>query len=397
MRASRRLQDSSATNSSCRALILSLHPDSSGFRELVDSQAQVIDWHWVLRRAKAHKVAALVAARMEECGLVPILDGEIGQRVREIRQEAKARTVVAVRTLRRLKEAFEQVSVPFFAIKGNVLAEHVYGDPSLRRFVDVDIVIRHAMLSRAEGALRSIGYRLGQVEELLAASPQGPVEWQAAEAITRKFYERFEYELPFYEPRGGELLPVDLHWHVARVFRLNVDAPHLWDQTIAVAVDGMPILTLNPPATLIHLSLHASTCTLAAFRLLHFCDVAWAAMRWRGHSDALWALAQEWGVAAHVGEVLETVRRVLGVPIPLLDHPCPPSLRSPARRRLTPAFLAAAGRDSDWSMPRRVWGELVWNVGMGCLGSNVVRSMRTRLARLQWIAQRWSSRRQAAA
>src|SRR5262249_47805227 len=162
----------------------------------------------------------------------------VAQRFQAFRQEARQHANAAQHTLHRLAELFNPEGIPLFVIKGSVLAEHVYADSSLRRFADVDLVTRRAMLGRAEALLRSLGYQFGQVEELLATSPKGPIESQAAEALTRRFYERFQYELPFDAPRGGELLPVDLHWHVAPALRLKVSAEQLWEQTVPVFVAG---------------------------------------------------------------------------------------------------------------------------------------------------------------
>lgn len=404
MGVSHSLQDPAGRELSRRALVLSLHPDSSAFRRWVGLHASAIDWPWVLRRAQAHKVAALLAARVEECGLMTSLDADVGKRLREVRQEARARGQVAHRTLQRLAELFGDAGIPFFVIKGSVLAEHVYGDASLRRFADVDLVTEREMLGQAEALLRSLGYRFGQVEELLAASPKDRIESQAAEALTRRFYERFQYELPFDAPRGGDprgggLLPVDLHWQVAPAFRLKVGAQQLWEQTVPVVVAGTRITTFNPAATLLHLAVHASTCALAGFRLLHLCDVAWAATRWNDQADGLWALAETWGVTTHLGDVLETVERGLGIPIPspLRRGARRQTLLRPSLRQVaTEAFLVEAGRDSDWSTLRRVWAEVVWNVAMGCLRWNVMRSVRTRLARLQWAVWRWRHRRRTA-
>jgi len=191
------------------------------------------------------------------------------------------------------------------------------------------------------------------------------------------------------------LLPVDLHWHVAPVSRMNVTGAQLWEQTVPIVVGGTLIRTFNPAATLIHLAVHASTCTLSAFRLLHLCDVAWASARWRDSADDLWRLAEVWGVKTHVSEVFETVSRVLEVPMPLVENFPRPTSRSPWRDQLTAEFLVDAGRDSEWPVPRKLWSELVWNMAMGCLESNVARSIRTRLARLRWAAWRWSGRQTA--
>src|SRR5260221_10786166 len=88
IRASHPREDFAGRELSRRLLIMSLQPDSSGFRSWVDRHASQIDWLWVLRRAQAHKVAALLAARVEESGVLATLDADIGMQFREVRQEA---------------------------------------------------------------------------------------------------------------------------------------------------------------------------------------------------------------------------------------------------------------------------------------------------------------------
>jgi hypothetical protein len=100
-----------------------------------------------------------------------------------------------------------------------------------------------------------------------------------------------------------------------------------------------------------------------------------------------------------MSKVLDTVERGLEIPIPS-------AIRRGAGRRIsfrpalrlvaTAAFLLDAGRDSDRSKLKRPWAEVVWNVAMSCLRWNVMRSVRTRLARVQWSVQRWRCRRGAA-
>jgi len=85
-----------------RALVLSLSPDSTGFRRFVERHASRIDWPWVLQRAQAHKIAALLAARVEEDGPIGALDADVARRMQEVRQEARRRTHVAQSTLERL-------------------------------------------------------------------------------------------------------------------------------------------------------------------------------------------------------------------------------------------------------------------------------------------------------
>jgi hypothetical protein len=244
----------------------------------------------------------------------------------------------------------------------------------------------------AERLLRALGYQLGQVEELLGTPPKGPTESPAAEALTRRFYERFHYELPFDAPRGGALLPVDLHWHVAPASQWTVSVEQLWAQTLPVVIGDIQLITLNPPATLIHLAVHATTCALAGFRLLHLCDVAWAATRWSEHADGLWALAETWGVAAHLGAVLDTVDRGLGVPIPAAIRRRRSSFRPALSLVATEAFLVDSHQEPEESTLQRLWAEVAWNVAMRCLRWNVTRAVRVRLVRARWRLFRWRHR-----
>jgi putative nucleotidyltransferase-like protein len=374
------------------ALIAALRPDHSEFVQIVRAESARIDWFWVLERASAHKVVALLAARVDECGLAGAVEQAVAVRLAKVREDVRQRMGWAQATLLELTERFAQTDIPFMVVKGSVLSETVYRDPCARRFFDVDVVVRPDTVMRAEAALRSLGYRLGQVDKLLTMRSPGGAEKRFAEAETYRFYRRFEYELPFVPPTAPSRLAVDLHWHVARRSRMRISADDLWRYTIPVAVAGTQVTTLTPPATLIHLAIHATTCSFAGFRLLHLCDLAWAATRLRTQCRDLWTVAQEWGASAHLDSVLEMTERVLGVALPIeLRH-----VGRQPRRIARPGFQwvardaflvdnAVGGGSSLW---RRAWMEVLWSIAMGCLSDNLLRSVRVRWTRLRWQWQR---------
>ena len=378
---------------STRALIAAVHPDPAGFAGLAAARADRIDWSWLLGCAQAHKVPALVAARMEQSGVQPYLPEAIRARAARLRQEAREQAQRAQQALRELAEGFARAGVPFFVIKGSVLAEHIYRDPTLRRFFDIDVVVPPAELRRAEQQLRSWGYHIGQAEKLLARALGSDAEVRAAEELTQRFYQRFEYELPLVPAKGDGRMAVDVHWHVAPPHRLRATAAQLWAQTVPVCVAGTEVRTFNPEATLIHLAVHATSCTFAGFRLLHLCDVAWAVARRRAPHEPLWALADAWNARAQLDAALEMVERVLQVAVP-------PGMRTRPRRSgawlraaAGPTFLLDGWRGTGVSAPKRLGAELLWGLGMGCLMHNLRRSMRVRRARLEWMMQRRVLRR----
>jgi Uncharacterised nucleotidyltransferase len=381
------------------AFVAALRPGGGDLAHVVERHGARIDWRWIVERAAAHKVAALLAARMDACGVTPQLADDLRAQLRAIPDAAAASAGAAQQTLHELAELYERAAIPFLVIKGSVLAERVYGDPHLRPFEDVDVVVRPEDVGRAEQVLRSLGYRLGRIRRLLATAPHGEAEAQLAEAVTRRFYERFHHEIPFVPARGDQRLPVDLHWRVAPAVVLNIGTEELWARTASVPVAGVRITTLDAEATLLHLAVHATTCSLAGFKLLPLCDVAWVVTQCGGYRD-LWELAAAWRVRAHLETVLDTVERGLGVSIPASVRAARPRRHeagAAVRRVARDAFLIDYRGNTEVPRLQRAWAEILWNVAMGCLRYNVARSLRVRLSRLRWRLLRWRARVRSAA
>jgi hypothetical protein len=226
--------------------------------------------------------------------------------------------------------------------------------------------------------LQSHGYQQGQVRQTLGARPNER-QVPAARRMTRRFYERFDHELPFVAPAGSGLLPVDLHWRIAPRRRLAIDADALWQEARPARLADVEVSTLSPEATLIHLALHATTCSFAAFRLLHLCDVAWAVHRSAHDPERLRQLAERWGARQHLGVVLEMARR-------LFDSPGGAGAASIVSPRVTDDSFLLEG--TPRSLPGRVWKETVWGIAMGCLSHNVARSAAMRWTRVLWWGRR---------
>ena len=371
------------------ALITALNPDSSAFERYLARHGEIIDWPWLLERAAAHKVAALVAARVEESGLTAQLDPAIQRQLQAARQSARRNAQQALYTLREISPLFDRAGVPFAVLKGVVLAEHVYQALDLRSFVDTDLVVPPDAVAPAEAVLRSLGYRLGQIRPLLGRLPDGAIELRVAEEVTRRFYERFHYELPLVPADGRERMAVDLHWRIAPGSHLRATAEQLWQQTEETVIAGETIRTLNRPATLVHLAVHAATCSLPGFKLLPLCDIAWAVSRFGDDYEHVWELAREWEAQAQLAAVLHLVERVLRVPLPeTLLRSRPPLAWRPGFADVATEEFLVDHRRADLPAWQRTRAELEWNLAMRCLRHNVLRNLGVRLARLQWHLRR---------
>jgi hypothetical protein len=362
---------------SLRALLALVAPRADG-----EPAFDGLDWSWTIDRAVAHKVAALLAARLRPSSVWSSLSPAQTAALDAASSRAEAVVGAAERTIQLLDRHLGEAGIPFLVTKGIVLSRLVYPASNLRSFSDLDVVVAPQNVAASVAVLHAQGYRQGQVRQTLGSRPSKR-EVRAARRATRRFYERFEHEIPFVAPSDGRLLPVDLHWRIAPRRRLPVDADELWRESRTISLAGVEVSALSPEATLVHLALHATTCSLAAFRLLHLCDVAWTVHRAAHDPDRLRHVATQWGARTHLDLVLEVAAH-------LFDPSIAENGPRPLSRRVTDiAFLVD---DVPRSLPERLWRETAWGVAMGCLGHNVARSTAMRWTRARWQARRVLSR-----
>lgn len=374
------------TAASRAALLAALHPQPDALARHVAADAPV-DWSWVLAQATAHKVAALVAARLLETGIAATLDPALQAQLAAAQEAARTRAAEAEHTLAALAAGFGADGVPFFVVKGSVLVREVYGAPDRRRFADVDIVVREADVDRAETVLRRLGYRIGGVGELFPRERLDAPTQAYAERLARRFSRRHLGAYSWYPPSRQPLVPVDLHWLV-NPGRLPREEAALWAHLRPLALDGATVQTFTPAAALLHLAAHATAHLVAGFRLLHLTDVAWAAQRYADALPAARALAAQWGMAAHFARVFELVDDLFGS--------APPHASATRRRPVVdPALLFAAPsyRDAPWQ--KRLVAEVRWGLALGGLPDNVrtVTAAALARARLAWFRRRRSAAR----
>src|SRR5262249_3606555 len=182
--------------------------------------------------------------------------------------------------------------------KGPVLARRAYGAVALRRFADLDVLVRRAEVFRAVAALRELGYeprlRLTRAQEraLLA----------------------LQCEYPLDRDRGR--LTTEIHWDVVpRDFAFHLDLDRFWSAARPMQLDGLTMLTPSPEDLLLILVVHGAKHFWA--RLAWLVDVAAAI---EAHPDIDWstllARAQERGAARMLAVALTVVSDLLGVVVP---------------------------------------------------------------------------------
>jgi Uncharacterised nucleotidyltransferase len=303
-------------------LLAAICPDPTALAAIGVTARGQLDWDWLLERARAHKVAALLATRIVEQRWAVSLPEGIRNALDEIRSQAQRRAVRARRTLQQVAGALTARAIPFVVLKGSVLAEQVYGDPARRPFYDVDVLVPIDRLDDAETALIALGYRFGLPAISALAfvpanvRPAGPPDAQVSEPVARALYRTYHHHFTYVPPTGDERLTVELHWHVAAPRSFPAGPSVLWAHATPTVVAETSVQTLGLEATLVYVAFHAMNDGAAGFRLLHLCDVAWLLARF-GHCyqpDRVSAIAVAWHASHHLARALNAAGDLLGAP-----------------------------------------------------------------------------------
>lgn len=211
-----------------------------------------LDWHYLLTLARRHAVLPLLHKRLEGLDGVP---DDFHRKLRdEFRRNATRNTLLAGE-LARLSRLFEAEGVPLLAYKGPALAQQAFGDITLRRFVDLDVIVRRGDARRAGELLRSLGY----------AKPEGLTESH------ERFLLRRQHNLAY--TRDGGLMIVELHWEVApEHFAAVAVGAGVWERSTSVTLFGTEVRCPAPEDLLLALAVHGTKHLWE--RLAWVCDVA---------------------------------------------------------------------------------------------------------------------------
>jgi hypothetical protein len=254
--------------------------------ELSDSA----DYPALLAVAQAHRVVGVIHRRLVDAGVD--LPQPWATRFQEYRSSAALAQLVSYRTIGAISDA---VSCPLLVVKGPVLGAVWYRDPSMRRFSDVDVLVRRRDFGRVLDRLLDEGF--GERSQ----------NW-------RGFLDHEVAEVPL---AHGEAT-VDLHWDLVAIGSIRRefawDMESLFDRAETVQLGSERVATLDPADTLLHLCVNGGLD--GARGLLRLADidvvvrsgrVEWADFAERARGAAAGALC---------GAVLQRTSSVIGTPLP---------------------------------------------------------------------------------
>jgi hypothetical protein len=235
-------------------LLLCAHRGSvASIRERIVELARAkIDWNYLFLLAGRHAVLPLLYKGLEDVDGLP---AEFRARLREEFRRNATRNTLLAGEMSRLARLFEAEGVPLLAYKGPALAQQAFGDIALRRFVDLDVIVRRTDARRAGELLLSLGY----------AKPEGLTDSH------EEFLLRRQHNLAY--TRDGGLLIVELHWEVAPAHFAAVPIGEgVWERAGSVKLFGTDVRCPSPEDLLLALAVHGTKHLWE--RLAWVCDVA---------------------------------------------------------------------------------------------------------------------------
>ena len=203
-----------------------------------------------------------------------------------------ARNLYLARTLSQLLEAFESNKIRALAYKGPVLATAIYGNLSLRKAGDLDLLVHRRDFRKAKELLLSRGY---QIHVALA--------WKD------------------HLVHQTDDINIDLHQAIApRWYNYRVIFDDLWDRRSTIVVDGKNLGTFSLEDLLILLCLDIVRDTAEAtyLRLFKFCDVARIINNYNaGNWELVLEKARQIGARGALSVALRAADDLIGISMPI--------------------------------------------------------------------------------
>jgi len=249
------------------------------------------DYHGVLPAAVAN-ARRLLATRMRD-DLDSMEPSLAGARDRLI---GRAALSMAIRSqIREVAVEFKAAGVPVAVLKGADFADHLYPDPSLRPFTDLDLLVSERRVADAEAVMSRMGY----------------VSRDASMKYDDGYGER-----SWVRPDRHEGT-VEIHWNLVNSPTIRRGVSVAWEdlafENSPTASDGISRPTA--PARLLIAAVHAAA-SHGFDRLGPLYDICLASRRCQSETDVEWlsAAARRTGAERSLAASLALARRLLDEP-----------------------------------------------------------------------------------
>jgi len=251
-----------------------------------------LNWAYFFAQARSEGVVSLVYKKLSEInGAESLIPEDTWRKLESSYYTVATRNISLSGKLTTILESFNQAGIEVIILKGMALLHTIYANTALRPMYDIDILIHGKDFPSVESKLKGLGY---------SNSASYPEDFHK------------------------DSMMVDVHWELMNVTRIKsrgrshcIDLNEVWNNSIAVEIDGEKARVLSPEYCLMDLCLHL------AFHhglqgLMWFSDIARLIEHYKNRMDWHKFIGKsiEYKIAKPVYYVLFYVKSVLGQDMP---------------------------------------------------------------------------------
>lgn len=242
--------------------------------------------------AADHAILGLLAHSFDRCEIEP--PPAIAESLRSWRRNYALFTLKLTAEMFRLFDCFRDAGVEAFVTKGPALSVRCYGDPSLRQYGDLDLIIRDRDIARVTELMTRLGYE--------ATIPLSAIQ-------AKKIPGEYNFRL-----KSSQLL---VEFHTERTFRYHprpLPLERLFQRQARLEFDGHSVPTLSPEDELVLICIHGAKHFWE--RLGYIADVAAFVSRQTLDWQKVESAAAEVSAQRMLYVGLRLAQDLLGAPIP---------------------------------------------------------------------------------
>ena len=201
---------------------------------------QEINWDYLFAIAQFHRLLPLLHKHLAVTSAELVPTDVLSNLKRESVANSQSVLYLISKQLSLFKH-FQQNSIPLAFFKGPLLAQLAYGEISLRRAGDIDVLIHRHDFDRARQALESLGYEM---------SPRlTPAQLTS--------HLKHHCEIQFMSDEWFTV--VDLHWDLApRSFVFNLKAAEVMSRLQSVSLGGTHVTTFGAEDFVLYQAMHGA-------------------------------------------------------------------------------------------------------------------------------------------
>jgi Uncharacterised nucleotidyltransferase len=210
---------------------------SPAARRLGDLLRNSVDWSVLLELADEHGMLPLLAKRLQNVDDVTV-PPEIRQKLRDWQRAQVIFTLSMTAELFRLLDRFAAAGIDTLLTKGPVLSTRCYGDPGLRQYCDLDLIVRGRDIARSTEEMIALGYE-----------PKVPLAAIQAQKLPGEYV---------FARRDTKLL---VEFHTEHTFRYHprpLSVERLFERQVRVQVDGHGVPSLSTEDELLLICIHGA-------------------------------------------------------------------------------------------------------------------------------------------